>query len=96
MDATRSINMIKTMRVDVLGVVENFSGDIFGAGAGEELAQELDLAFLGRTEMRADYRDVSRPTVLTSKDSARRISPHRPFDGRGAQQPRGLERSPIG
>ena len=66
-DATRSINMIKTMRVDVLGVVENFSGDIFGAGAGEELASELDLAFLGRTEMRADYRDVSRPTVLTSK-----------------------------
>ena len=66
-DATRSINMIKTMRVDVLGVVENFSGDIFGAGAGEELARELDLAFLGRTEMRADYRDVSRPTVLTSK-----------------------------
>ena len=66
-DATRSINMIKTMRVDVLGVVENFSGDIFGSGAGEELAQELDLAFLGRTEMRADYKDVSRPTVLTSK-----------------------------
>ena len=66
-DATRSINMIKTMRVDVLGVVENFSGDIFGAGAGEELARELDLSFLGRTEMRADYRDVSRPTVLTSK-----------------------------
>ena len=66
-DAARSINMIKTMRVDVLGVVENFSGDIFGAGAGEELARELDLAFLGRTEMRADYRDVSRPTVLTSK-----------------------------
>ena len=66
-DATRSINMIKTMRVDVLGVVENFSGDIFGAGAGEELASELDLAFLGRTEMRPDYRDVSRPTVLTSK-----------------------------
>ena len=76
-DATRSINMIKTMRVDVLGVVENFSGDIFGSGAGEELAQELDLAFLGRTEMRADYKDVSRPTVLTSKsvrDEYRRIA----------------------
>ncbi len=66
-DATRSINMIKTMRVDVLGVIENFSGDIFGSGAGEELAQELDLNFLGRVEMRADYRDVSKPTVLTSK-----------------------------
>ena len=66
-DAARSINMIRTMRVDVLGVVENFSGDIFGSGAGEELASELDLAFLGRLEMRSDYRDVSKPAALTSK-----------------------------
>ena len=76
-DAARSVNMIRTMRVDVLGVVENFSGDIFGSGAGEELARELDLAFLGRLEMRADYRDVSKPTALTSKavrDEYRRIA----------------------
>ena len=76
-DAARSINMIRTMRVDVLGVVENFSGDIFGSGAGEELARELDLAFLGRLEMRSDYRDVSKPTALTSKavrDEYRRIA----------------------
>ena len=66
-DAARSINMIRTMRVDVLGVVENFSGDIFGSGAGEELASELDLSFLGRLEMRSDYRDVSKPAALTSK-----------------------------
>jgi len=31
------------------------------------LASEPDLSFFGRTEMRADYRDVSKPTVLTSK-----------------------------
>ena len=76
-DAARSINMIRTMRVDVLGVVENFSGDIFGSGAGEELARELDLSFLGRLEMRSDYRDVSKPTALTSKavrDEYRRIA----------------------
>ena len=76
-DAARSINMIRTMRVDVLGIVENFSGDIFGSGAGEELARELDLSFLGRLEMRADYRDVSKPTALTSKavrDEYRRIA----------------------
>ena len=33
-DATRSINMIKTMRVDVLGVVENFSGRHIRSGSG--------------------------------------------------------------
>ena len=65
-DAKRSINMIKTLKVPVLGVVENFSGDVFGSGAGEEIANEMGLSFLGRLEMRTDYRDTSRPTVLSS------------------------------
>ena len=65
-DAKRSINMIKTLKVPVLGVVENFAGEVFGSGAGEELADEMGLSFLGRLEMRTDYRDTSRPTVLTS------------------------------
>ena len=34
-DAKRSINMIRKLHVNVLGVVENFSGEIFGSGAGE-------------------------------------------------------------
>lgn len=66
-DAMRSINMIRTLKVNVLGVVENFSGDVFGSGAGEELAKEMGLNFLGRLELRSDYRDTSKPTVLTSK-----------------------------
>ncbi len=65
-DAKRSINMIRTLKVPVLGVVENFAGEVFGSGAGEELADEMDLSFLGRLEMRTDYRDTSRPTVLSS------------------------------
>jgi ATP-binding protein involved in chromosome partitioning len=60
--------MIRKLQVNVLGVVENFSGDVFGSGAGEEIAEELNLEFLGRLELRADYRDVSKPTVLTSKE----------------------------
>ena len=67
-DAKRSINMIKTLKVKVLGVVENFSGRVFGSGAGEELAEEMSLPFLGRLELREDYRDTSRPTVLNSGD----------------------------
>ena len=58
--------MIRKLNVNVLGVVENFSGDVFGSGAGEELAQEMDIPFMGRMDMRADYRDNSAPTVLTS------------------------------
>ena len=66
-DAKRSINMIRKLKVNVLGVVENFSGEIFGSGAGEQLAKEMDLSFLGRLELRADYRDTTKPTVLGSK-----------------------------
>ena len=67
-DAKRSINMIRKLNLNVLGVVENLSGDIFGSGAGEELAKEMDLKFLGRLELSGDYRDTSRPTVLNSND----------------------------
>ena len=67
-DAKRSINMIRKLQVKVLGVVENFSGEIFGSGAGEELASELGLDFLGSLELRPDYRDTSKPTVLLSNE----------------------------
>jgi ATP-binding protein involved in chromosome partitioning len=66
LDARRSLNMIRKMNVPVLGVVENFSGEIFGTGAGEELAREAGVPFLGAIELRADYRDPSKPTVLLS------------------------------
>ena len=66
-DAMRSINMIRKLKLNVLGVVENLSGDVFGSGAGEDLAKEMDLKFLGRLELRGDYRDTSRPTVLNSR-----------------------------
>jgi ATP-binding protein involved in chromosome partitioning len=67
-DAKRSINMIRKLHVNVLGVVENLSGEMFGSGAGEELASEMDLRFLGRLELRPDYRDTSKPTVLISEE----------------------------
>ena len=62
----RSINMVRKMNLPVLGVVENFAGEIFGQGAGEDLARRMDLDFLGRLELRPDYRDTSKPAVLLS------------------------------
>ena len=66
LDAKRSINMIRKLKVNVLGVVENFSGDMFGSGAGEELAEEMGMAFMGRMDLRPEYRDTSKPVVLSS------------------------------
>ncbi len=68
LDAKRSINMIKKMNVNILGVVENFSGEIFGTGAGEVLAQDMGVPFLGKVELRSDYRQSSKPTVLGNQD----------------------------
>ena len=68
LDAKRSINMIRKMNLPVLGVVENFSGDMFGSGAGEELSDEAGVPFLGRFALRPDYRDMSRPSVLLSTE----------------------------
>mgnify|MGYP001171404183 FL=1 len=66
-DAKRSINMVRKLNIKILGIVENYVGDIFGEGAGKSLAEELDVPFLGSFELRSDYRkSVNKPTVLTS------------------------------
>jgi ATP-binding protein involved in chromosome partitioning len=63
-DAKRCINMIRKLNLNVLGVVENYSGEIFGEGAGRELAEEIHAPFLGNIALRSTYRDSSSPTVL--------------------------------
>ena len=63
-DAIRSINMIRKMNVNILGVVENMSGEIFGHGAGEVIAERLGIKFLGRLELNKAYGDMSAPVVL--------------------------------
>ena len=68
LDARRCINMIRKLRVNVIGVVENYTGEMFGKGGGDELAREMDLPFVGAIAMRADYRDSSRPTVLANPE----------------------------
>ena len=70
LDAKRSINMIRKLNVEVLGVVENYTGDVFGSGAGRELADSMDLPYLGEVALRPDYRDDSQPTALASTEVA--------------------------
>ena len=66
LDAKRSINMIKKMNLNVLGIVENMSGSIFGKGAAEDLADELELPFLGNVTLRAEFMNSKQPAVLES------------------------------
>ena len=60
-DVRKSINFCKTVKMEIIGVVENMSGfvcphcnktvDIFKSGGGEEVAREFELPFLGRVPM---------------------------------------------
>ncbi len=63
-DAKRCINMIRKLNLNVVGIVENYAGDIFGEGAGRQLAEDIDAPFLGSMSLNSSYRDTSRPTVL--------------------------------
>lgn len=66
LDAKRSINMIRKMNLQIIGILENMAGDIFGSGQGEALAREMGVAFLGRLELRKDYRESAEPAAVSS------------------------------
>ena len=68
LDAKRSINMIRKMNLDVLGVVENMSGGMFGVGATEDMAYEMGIPFLGSIALRPDYIDADQPPVLSNSE----------------------------
>ena len=71
-DALRSAAMFETLEVPLLGVVENMSGEFFGSGGGETLAQQRGLPFLGRVPLAAALReggDYGRPLVVTAPQS---------------------------
>ena len=64
LDAKRCINMIRKLNLNVLGVVENYTGEMFGEGGGKALAEEVESPFLGNIALRSAYRDPSKPTAL--------------------------------
>lgn len=57
LDSSKAVNMVKAMKLPVLGIVENMSGlvcphcgegiSVFGAGGGQKMAEEMDVPFLG-------------------------------------------------
>ncbi len=72
-DALRGLKMFEKLEVPIIGVVENMSGDFFGTGAGQKLAEEYETEYLGTIPLEAQVRvggDSGQPIVVTHPDSA--------------------------
>jgi ATP-binding protein involved in chromosome partitioning len=61
LDSSKAVNMVKAMKLPVLGIVENMSGlicphcnegiSIFGSGGGQRMSAEMNVPFLGAIPM---------------------------------------------
>lgn len=81
-DARKAIEMFRSVKVDILGVVENMSSficphcqheiDIFSKGGAERTARQFGVPYLGAVELDPDIRrggDTGLPTVLGGEGS---------------------------
>lgn len=77
LDAVKAISMFGQVKIPVLGIVENMSGEIFGRGGAKRKAEELGVPFLGEIPIEADIRvkgDEGKISALFAEDSPAR--PH--------------------
>ncbi len=71
-DASRGLEMFRTLEVPILGVIENMRGEFFGSGGGEDLARVAKVPFLGAVPMEQSVRiggDTGEPVVASRPDS---------------------------
>jgi ATP-binding protein involved in chromosome partitioning len=71
-DALRGLKTFEKLDVPIIGVIENMTGEFFGTGAGQKLADDHDTVFLGSIPLEADVRvggDSGRPIVVAHPGS---------------------------
>jgi ATP-binding protein involved in chromosome partitioning len=70
--ASRAASMAQKTGMQLLGVVENMTSEVFGSGGGERLAAELGVRLLGQVPLDVRLRQASDsgvPLVLSDPDS---------------------------
>jgi ATP-binding protein involved in chromosome partitioning len=70
--AARAGVMAQKTGMRLVGVVENMSGEVFGSGGGERLAEELGIPLLGRVPLDPALResgDAGEPLLVAANDS---------------------------
>ena len=56
LDAMKAISMFHHVKIPVLGVVENMTGDVFGRGGARQKAEEMEVPFLGEIPIESEIR----------------------------------------
>lgn len=69
MDATKCAKMFEKVNVKLLGVIENMTGDVFGEGGGQALADEFNIPLLGTLPLSAGIREAVEQGVPPSDDA---------------------------
>ncbi len=72
LDAVKAISMFNQVKIPILGMVENMSGEMFGRGGAKAKAEELGVPFLGEIPSEPQIRirgDESRISSLFSEDN---------------------------
>jgi ATP-binding protein involved in chromosome partitioning len=67
--------MFRQVKIPVLGIVENMSGEIFGRGGAKQKASEMNIPFLGEVPIEAQIRiegDAGRISHLYDEGSPAR------------------------
>jgi ATP-binding protein involved in chromosome partitioning len=81
--ATKTLNMFRTLKVPILGIIENMSYlrcphcakpvELFGHGGGRKASERLEVPFLGEIPLDPELRhggDVGRPILIEDPTSA--------------------------
>lgn len=81
-DVIKSVNMVKNLKIPIIGIIENMSGFIcpqckeeiliFGKGNGEKMAENMGVPFLGRLPLDVETSsasDIGTPVVIKEPES---------------------------
>jgi ATP-binding protein involved in chromosome partitioning len=70
--AARAALMAQKTNMRLVGVIENMSGEVFGSGGGQELADDLRIPLLGSVPLDPTFResgDAGEPLVITTPET---------------------------
>lgn len=68
MDTAKSVRMAERLGVNIIGVIENMSGELFGKNKTEKLAKKLSVHYLGTIEMNKKIAELSDEGMLAIED----------------------------